>query len=480
MIKSNETTKNKNKEYNIVFIVIDDLRAKNLGCHGYTKNTSPNIDQFANESIFFEQAYSTIPNTDPSLTTIFSGKYPSSHGIINHGLKVTSQEIRRFNEGNTILLPEILKNAGYTTLAVDWMGRWHKKGYDFYSGTLGKSKLKLIFWKFADYLPESVSKIIRKIYQLVKLKTKIKIRDNATEVTNTAIKLIGKHSDHKFFIFAHYWDTHLPYYAPERFIKNSPDYDGESISQILTKIKNKKWSAYLQYAAGKAKTTDEVIVQYDAAIRYVDYEISRLLNYLNEKKLMENTLIIITSDHGESLTEHGIYFAHHGLYDVTLHVPFLIKHPMFNQQIRINGLVQHVDIMPTILDILNIKRSEIEFDGFSLLPLIKCEKNKIRDWIYAEEYFVQKKKAIRTKEYKYIYSSSSEDAFCEYCGKIHGGITELYDLKEDPDEHNNLADSKRELSEKFYKIMNKTMMTKKSHLEKIVIKNKIKTIRKQI
>ena len=472
--------KNDNKDFNVIFIIIDDLRAKNLGYHGYSKNTSPNVDNFMKESIFFEQAYSTIPNTDPSLTTIFSGKYPSSHGIINHGLKVTSQEIRCFNESDTILLPEILKNAGYTTLAVDWMGRWHKKGYDFYSGTLGKSKIKFAVWKLADCLPEFVSKIIRKMYQLIKLKTKIKIRDNATEVTNTTIELIDKHIDQKFFVFAHYWDTHLPYYAPKRFIKMFLDNGGESISEILPKINNKKWRAYLQYAAGKAKTTKEVIGQYDASIRYVDYEIGRLLNNLKEKKLLENTIIIITSDHGESLTEHGIYFAHHGLYDETLHVPLLIKHPMIKKQIQINSLVQHVDIVPTILDLLNIKRTDIEFDGNSLLPIIKGEKNKIRDWIYSEEYFVQKKKAIRTKEYKYIYSSSSEDAFCEYCGKIHGGITELYDLRKDPAENHNLAESKRELRNIFHEILNKMMIKKQYHSEKRIIHDQIKKIKKQI
>lgn len=118
---------------NILFIIIDALRVKNLSCYGYEKEVSPNIDDLATQGILFADVYSCINTTDPSLTTIFSGRYPLSHGILGHGARVTVEEINQFNSFGIQLLPEILKSHGYTTLAVDWLGRWHKRGYDYYS-----------------------------------------------------------------------------------------------------------------------------------------------------------------------------------------------------------------------------------------------------------------------------------------------------------------------------------------------------------
>ena len=108
---------------NAIIIVVDALRARNLSCYGYSMKTSPNIDELAKEGVLFEDAYCCINTTDPSLTTIFSGKHPSSHGILSHGVQITTEEVREFNKTGTILLPEILKSQGYTTIAIDWLGR---------------------------------------------------------------------------------------------------------------------------------------------------------------------------------------------------------------------------------------------------------------------------------------------------------------------------------------------------------------------
>ena len=132
-------------------IVSDTLRKDHIGCYGNEKIITPFLDQFARECILFENAYSCATTTYPSLTSIFSGKYPLSHGIIKHNRSLSSTDIDALNNSGTIFLPEILKHQGYTTLAVDWLGRWLKRGYDYYSGILSPfttkfySVLKLLF-----------------------------------------------------------------------------------------------------------------------------------------------------------------------------------------------------------------------------------------------------------------------------------------------------------------------------------------------
>ena len=131
---------------NILFILSDALRARNLQCYGYARNVSPNIDTLAKSGVLLSQAFSCATVTDPSLTTIFSGRYQRAHGIMKHGIN-RKEDIEKFNEGGTRLLPEILKSRNYTTLAVDWLGRWHKRGYDCYTG-LSKKRLgtRALYW----------------------------------------------------------------------------------------------------------------------------------------------------------------------------------------------------------------------------------------------------------------------------------------------------------------------------------------------
>jgi len=106
---------------NVIFIIIDALRADHLSCYGYLKETSPNIDKLAEGGTLFNSCYSCTTATDSSLTSIFSGRYPVSHGIIDHGPRVGQDEIYALSASGTIFLPEILKHEGYTTIALDWL-----------------------------------------------------------------------------------------------------------------------------------------------------------------------------------------------------------------------------------------------------------------------------------------------------------------------------------------------------------------------
>lgn len=443
---------------NIIIIIIDALRARNIGCYGYDKPITPNIDKLAKDSLIFDNAFSTINTTDPSLTTILTGRYPSSHGITAHGVKLKEDYIKYLRRSKPKFIQEILNERNYKTVAIDWLSRWHKIGFNEYlpediKKSLIKRFLKKIFNISPSFLKEflqktAIKKGIIKTYSTENFKISKYLTDQ--EYTNIAINKIREFKKNitPFFIFLHYWSVHMPYDPPTNYLEelqNLKYMETPSMNQILNEI-NGVWKNALEKFTMDIESSKEMLARYDACIKFVDNEIGRILTTLKDENIFDNTIILVTSDHGESLLEHGIYFDHHGLYDETIIVPLIVKFPKIAHK-RIAPFIQHIDIVPSILDYLNFSCNE-NFDGKSFIPLIESGK-KLRDYIYIEEYNTAKKKAIRTKTNKYIYSNSKESAICNYCGKIHGGIEELYDLKTDPGENFNLIKEKPQIAKEF-------------------------------
>lgn len=436
------------KRPNVIFIVIDALRAQNLGCYGYDKQTSPTIDKLAREGVLFENAYCCAPYTYPSITSILSGKYPLTHGIIGQEFKAVGPE------HGTVFLPEILASKGYTTLAIDWLGGWFKSGFHYYSGLRGVArnrhlyKIYRLLWRF----------VVRPLHANLSINWAnffYQHKIHAGIINEQVKSLTKKVLDRRFFFFIHYWDTHIPYIPPvsyvNRFIENEYGKD-KSIEEVVSRLKPKqKWYVKKRLAFG-VETINETVARYDAAISYVDDKIGSLMNFLEDEGVLDETLIIITSDHGESLTEHDIYFTHHGLYEATTHVPLIFYQPScLPKNLRISSLIQHVDIVPTLLDILGIEYSKLNVDGKSALKLMHNESDKIREAILLEEANIERKRAIRTEKYKYIHALTKEGAVCKECDRIHGGIEELYDLKNDPEENSNIVAEQPEVAQKLRK-----------------------------
>jgi len=230
----------------------------------------------------------------------------------------------------------------------------------------------------------------------------------------------------------------------------------------------------------RTKTVSQQIAEYDGAIRYVDGEIGRLMEGLKKHGIADQTLVIITSDHGESLTEHGIYFDHHGLYEVSIHVPLIMRYPeVLSAGKAVEGFVQHIDLVPTILDLVGINRHAEDFDGESLMPLIH-EGKELRSAVYIEEAYAQRKRAIRTKKYEYIKAPSEESAVCRLCNRIHGGVEELYDLESDPEQNHNLAQDKPETAKKLRNLLAEWMAyleQKKARRDKAKVKGRISKLK---
>lgn len=424
---------------------MDALRARNLGCYGYHRNTSPNIDALAKNSAIFTKNFSTNNSTDNSFLSILSGRHliKDYSATRNQDKKLlspifyTQEELKSFFESGGTFLQEILKKNNYKTYCLKYLHGWQKRGFDYYF----KENLRLTTHATKDFLePLRKSKNLhKKIKKLINFKFLVgllavkHIKNKAKtpsdeQATNEAIKIIkenkGKQS---FFMWIHYMDTHI-YYNPDKFLGTF----GKQLNPL-------KWAN----------------ARYDEAILYNDHLIGKILETLKKEKLFENTIICFLSDHGESLGEHGIYFDHHGLYDVSFNTPLIIHYKGLPSK-RINALTQLEDITPTILDLIKIEYDPFIFEGQSLIPLINNKKQDIRETIFMEESHSQKKIALRTKDYKYIEARSKEDALCKTCNKIHGGVLELYDLKKDPEENINIAkENKKLLVEMKTKLDNK-------------------------
>jgi len=471
---------------NIIFIIIDAVRARNVGAYGYDKPTTPNIDNIAQQGVLFRNAYSCTNSTDSSLTSIFSGIYPVGHGILHHGGGLGDEEVKAFIQSGTKLLPEILRSEGYSTIALDWLGRWHRSGYDYYSGTKDSKGSRLI-----EHVTEMMSahKSPRLFVRgMIYLRRRVRREAYAAKpMTDLAIDLIAKNPTQPFFLLIHYWDVHQGPKPPRHYSHLFRHLDYSFMPGSTDKIRNvirlPHETSSIRLARAvlmRNETVGERIREYDASIRYVDDEIGRLMETLSKRGIVDQTLVILTSDHGESLSEHQIYFDHHGLYEVSIHVPLIVRYPeVLPGGKAVEGFVQHVDLVPTILDLVDIKRPSEDFDGESLMSLIRTGK-ELRSSVYAEEAYAERKIGIRTKKYQYIKAPTEESAVCRLCNRIHGGVEELYDLESDPEQNHNLVEDKPETAKALRNLLSEWVAyleQKKTRRDKAKVKDRISKLK---
>ena len=387
---------------NIIIIFIDAFRVKNLSLFGYNKETDINLKKIAKENIWFKNHFSTSNSTAPALTSVLTGQYPNNHGII-HQLPYTKQEEINKIEQVKFWLPSYLKTKDYETMAIDWISLWFTKGFDFYEE--GKKSPSALF-------------------------------SSAHEMTNLAISKI-KQTNKPFFLFMHFWDTHFPFPNTEYIGKGNE----EDAEKTLESIKSESQKEYLKKRMPKAQlyTIQDMIDKYDLSIKNVDKEIGRIYDFLKEQDLLKETMLVILGDHGENLTEHGIYFSSSGLYEETVHVPLIMHIPGFEKK-EINELVGNIDITPTILEYLGLETEE-EFDGRSLFPLLK-NNQPIRDKILLFDGLCEDVVGVRTKNRKLIIAKNN---FCNLCKAGHHKEIEEYDLEKDPEENTNIYSGESDL-----------------------------------
>lgn len=422
---------------NVIFIIADTLRAKNVGLYGENPSPTPNIDRLGKQGVVFSNAYASITKSDPSITAIMTGKYPISTGLISHGSWIIGEQEKKLK---TIpFLAEILQNNGFKTAAIDYFGRWHKRGFSYYSGKIVKdvdekkiAGKNIEFIEYLRYFDAISFRILRRdffvrFYYCFFPKV-IVPRDPADAMVDDAINVLGKYKDKKLFLYLHFRDPHSPYVRPKGL---------------------------------RSFIFDSIEDRYNAEIRFMDEQIGRLVQQLDQSKELDRTLVIFTADHGENLTEHNIYIAHHDPYEDVVRIPLIFYNPKLNAK-RIDSLVQNIDIFPTVLDFLKIPVPQ-DIDGKSLLPLINGKSKKVRDFVFFDDnlfgkYSLRKsrrKLGVRVNNYKYIKTIRGKDQDIFHPIPINYKVAkeELYDLSIDPDEKNNISDEKKDITFKLKKIL---------------------------
>jgi len=390
---------------NVVIIIIDAFRPNNLSLFGYNKETDKNLKAIAKEGILFKNFFASSNATAPSLMSIFTGKFPNNHGIVHQFPYTKEEEIEKMYKERKFWFPSFLKEKGYTTIAIDWIGMFFEDGFDYYKEReewQGKSKVASKFSPAEDTMDLAISKI--------------------------------KEAKGPFFSFIHFWDTHFPFPTIEYKA------DEKDINEVLEEIEDEAQKEFFKKRVTISNTNvysvNDMIGKYDASIEEVDKQIGKLEQYLKEKGLWDDTIFIALGDHGTSLTEHGIYFSSSSLFDETIRVPAIAHFPGLGQK-EVEGFAQNIDIAPTILELLGEDIEGKQFDGKSMVNLIK-NNEEIRDKVIFFDGLCEDVRGVRTKDKKRIVA---KDPKCNLCKSSHHQGQEEYDLQKDPGEKNNIYPS---------------------------------------
>ncbi|MFH1714294.1 MAG: sulfatase [Candidatus Nealsonbacteria bacterium] len=402
-----------NFKKNVVIILIDAFRPKNLSLYGYQKETDNNLKAVAEEGIVFKNFFPGSNSTAPSLMSIFTGRHPYRHGIIHQFPYTTEEEVEKMYQERKFWLPSFLREKGYETIAIDWIGMFFEDGFDYYKERedwQGESKVSTEFSPAKDTMNLAISKI--------------------------------KEAKEPFFLFIHFWDTHFPFLTTE-FNETEEKSIEEALKEIKSDSQKEFYRKRIQAEGNKTYSVNGMIRKYDAAIKEVDNQIGKLYKYLKENNLWDNTIFLVLGDHGVNLTEHGIYFSSSSLFEDTIHAPFVAHLPGFGKK-EVEGFIQNQDIAPTVLDLLGekIENSE-QFDGKSMINLIK-NNEEIRDKVFFSDGLSEIVKGVRTKDRKLILASNPK---CHLCKAVHHKEKEEYDLEKDPNEMKNVYSGQSSLEQ---------------------------------
>ena len=425
---------------NVILITIDAFRADHLGCLGYAKKTTPYMDKIAREGVLFSNAFSYGSNTLTSVMPMMTSSpfIPYFlHGIdaaklINlHDALERYKEIVRRLYSLKVTIAGALREQGYETAAFHsnpFLTSYFGYGKDFlyFDDSIAKYGIrKKIEAKAKVVLKNSrLKNLVWRLYSLIYRNEVPYVRAEA--INKKAISWLRTKKPEKFFVWLHYMDTHIPYKPPKSF---RPSISSVKMSLLNRKILNREYISDSELS--------QAIELYDGSIRYVDYSIKCLLEELNEMGILENTIVVITADHGEEFKDHG-GFIHEPtkLYDELTHIPLIIYNTEY-KNITIDETVSSIDIAPTMMGMLNLPNAET-FQGRCLLPITESGRSygvvNEGGGVQALTGNLKMIVAYRTKRWKYIQDEVRNRK-------------ELYDMKRDPKETENLYEVERDVAE---------------------------------
>jgi arylsulfatase A-like enzyme len=399
-----------------VLFGIDSLRADHMSSYGYGRLTTPHMDHFARGGTLFARNYSPSIPTTPAYASMLTGRDC-------FGTQVVALRHKGPLRAEVPTLAEILREEGYDTTCVGFSGNPSSRGFDRYLNFPGWGS-----WN-EGRSPKA---------------------QNLNEVAIPELNRLAKQRQ-PFFLFLRHMDPHAPYLPPQPYERifyhgNETDPKNKSMQPVMAFKPFRDFFA--SWMPPGITDKEYVIAQYDGAVAYMDAAIQTLFTALATLGILDETIVVINSDHGETLYDHECWFDHHGIYDNVLHVPLIIRYPgKAPAGRRIAGYTQHKDLVPTLLELAGIAGQERQFDGRSLLPLMRGEVASHQSEFFISECTWMRKQGWRTPQWKLIRALEPDFHFKP--------AVELYNLVEDPDENQNLAASQPEVVELLTARMNR-------------------------
>lgn len=409
----------------ILYLDLDTLRPDHLGCYGYHRNTSPNIDRIAAEGVRFDNYYCSDAPCLPSRAACFGGRFGIHSGVVNHGGLAADMRLegaeRQFKDELTFTsLPGILRKQGLKTVSISPFGERHSAWW-FYAG-----------FNEMHNTGGSGGEI-------------------AGEITPTALRWIdGNASQDDWFLHINYWDPHGHYRTPMEF--GNP-FENEPIAEwfnedVLEKHKQTvgSFSVHelnmfesqelpdLPRHVSKIETMDDLkkrIDGYDCGIAYMDTHIGQIFTALEKQGVMDDLIVIISSDHGENQGELGIYGEHGTADNITHRIPMIVRWPDRKLRHVDNGLHYNLDLLPTLSAMLG-KAPSPRWDGQSYAPVLQGGKNCGRDYLVLSQCCHVCQRSVRSGPW--IYMRTYHDGFRLFPKEM------LFNVEDDFHEQNNVAE----------------------------------------
>ena len=302
---------------NVVIVLSDTLRRDHLSVYGYDRPTSPNIDAFAASATRYTNAFAQSPSTKPSVTSLFTSLYPTQHQVIRNKQALPDTQVT---------LAEILKTNGFTTAAfVENSVIGAQFGFD---------------QGFDDWTFDNTRHF--------------ESEDTMEAFDDAILAWLSSRDTTPFFLYVHYIDPHTPYMPPKQWKR---------------RFHRGTYTDSTTFGVGDhtSPRVERNIARYDEEIAYVDDRIGRVLAHLDALEFRENTLVVFLSDHGEAFMEHGKVHHSHSVYGELINIPLIIRYPGVEAPARVGDFAAHVDILPTILDVVGLDRMGMPLAGRSLV-----------------------------------------------------------------------------------------------------------------
>ncbi len=414
----------------ILYIDIDTLRADHLGCYGYHRDTSPNIDALASNGQRFTNVYASDVPCLPSRTALITGQFGFRTGVINHGGRAA----------NLDLAPEGPRRHFMTRLSMNsWASRFYWAGYRTASFSSFPLRHSAPWWTIG--FQESINAAHNMGVE------------RADQIVPDVLGWIDRNGrDENWLCHVHLWDPHTPYNAPAEY--NNP-FESDAIPRWYTEdvraahwaqggphsaqepwgFRPDEWGAPPPRHPWNLSNLDDVKKMfdgYDVGVRYADDHVGMLLNRLADLGVLEDTLVMLSSDHGEGFGELGVYADHQAADQATANIPMILHGPGITTRVD-QGLHYHLDIAATIVELAGLPLPKAgSWDGESVHKSIQTGIDQGRDHLIVTQGAWSCQRGVRFREN--LYLATRHDGYHDWPDEM------LFNIDTDPHEQHNLVE----------------------------------------